>query len=148
MFQTLQVRQLSFISLWYSWLMVNLFTYICLHQDNHHALKKVNNKKINQFKSLRYRWRVVTFRTCVQPKCVESWVVSTCSYPQVSVNRWLFMASHKIDRYLALKIIGSIGCFSFFFQAIGGQLTVWKYNHLIMLNRFIKIFSTYITYYA
>ena len=35
-------------------------------------------------------------------------VVSTCLYPQVSVNRWLYMASHKINRYLALKIIGSM----------------------------------------
>ena len=32
-------------------------------------------------------------------------VVSTCLYPQVSVNRWLYMASRGFNKYLALKII-------------------------------------------
>ena len=31
-------------------------------------------------------------------------VVLSCLYPQVSVNRWLYMASYRINRYLALSI--------------------------------------------
>ena len=31
---------------------------------------------------------------------------------QFGCHHWLYMASHSINRYLALKIIGSIGCFS------------------------------------